>query len=93
MVPSPNCDTDFFDIVAQGLQVYILAPYLVIIYQVYILQASIDLTLENGLTLKKARSRKYPSETIKRADYAVKWFYVLPSLALLATPTQANFAT
>ena len=40
---------------------------------------------ENGFTLKKARSRRYPTQTIMDADYAY-------NIALLVnTPTQAKF--
>ena len=42
-VCSPDGDIDFFDIVAGVLQGDILAPYLFIICQDYILQTSIDL--------------------------------------------------
>ena len=39
---------------------------------------------ENGFTLEKARSRRYPAQTITDADYA-------DDVALLAnTPTQAE---
>ena len=49
------------------------------------MNTSIDLMKENGFTLKKkARSRKYPAETIKDADYA-------NDIALLANiPSQAK---
>ena len=44
----------------------------------------IDLTKENGFTLKKTRSRQYPAETITVTDYA-------EDLVLLAiTSTQAK---
>ena len=40
---------------------------------------------ENGITLKKIRSRRYPKESIRDADYA-------DDLSLLTnTPTQAEF--
>ena len=39
---------------------------------------------ENGFTLNKARSRRYPAENIKEADY-------MDDIALLTnTPTQAK---
>ena len=45
---------------------------------------SIDLMKDNGFTLKKARSRQYPAQTITDADYA-------DDVALLAnTPTKAK---
>ena len=44
----------------------------------------IDLIKENGFTLKKARNRQYPTETIMDADYA-------DDIALLAnTSTQTE---
>ena len=47
-------------------------------------QTSIDLMKENGFTLAKERSRRYPAQTISEADYA-------DDIALLAnTPTQAE---
>ena len=47
-----------------------LTPYLFIICRVYILQTSIDLMKENVFTLAKARSRRYPAQTITATDYA-----------------------
>ena len=45
---------------------------------------SIDLMKENGFTLKKARSRRYLTQTIMDTDYA-------DDIVLLAnTPTQAE---
>ena len=62
-----------------------LAPYLFIVCQDYLLRTSIDLMEENGLTLAKARSRRYLAQTITDADYA-------DDIALLAnTPAQAEF--
>ena len=44
----------------------------------------IDLMKENGFTLEKARSRRYPAQTITNADY-------IDEVALLAnTPTQVK---
>ena len=57
-----NGDTDFSDIVAGGF-----APYLFIICLDYVLDL-IYLIKENGFTLKMARSRLYPTETITDAD-------------------------
>ena len=49
-----------------------------------ILQTSIDQMKENDFTLKKAKSRQYPVQTIMDADYA-------DDIALLAnTPTQTE---
>ena len=64
-VPSPDGDTDFFDIVAGVLQGDILAPYLFIICLDYVLQTSIDPIKEIGFMLKKARCRPYSAETIR----------------------------
>ena len=47
-------------------------------------RTSIDLMKENCFTLEKARSRRYPAQTITDADYA-------DDIALLAnTPAQAE---
>ena len=78
-VRSSDGDTDFFDIVAGVLQGDMLAPYLFIIYLDYILQTLIDLIKENGFTLKRARSRRYSTETIRDTDYA-------DDIALLTIP-------
>ena len=56
--------------VAGVLQGDTLAPYLFIICLDYVLRTSVDVMKENGLTLKQARSRRYPAETITDADYA-----------------------
>ena len=69
-VRSRDGNTDFIDIVAGVLQVDSLAPYLFIIYLDYVLRTSIDFIKGNGFTLKMARSRRYPAETITDADYA-----------------------
>ena len=53
----PEGDIDFFDIIAGVLQGETLAPYLLIICGDYVLQISIDLMKENGLTLEIARRR------------------------------------
>ena len=67
---SPNDNTDFFDIVHGILLRDPLAPYLFIICQDNVLRTLIDLIKENGFTLKIARSRRYPAETITGAGYA-----------------------
>ena len=67
---SPYGDTDYFDIVAGVLQGDTLAPYLFIICLDYELRTSIDKIKENGFTLTKERSRRYPAKTITDADYA-----------------------
>ena len=59
----------FLDIVADVLQGDTLAPYLFIICLDYVLRMLIDLMNEHCFTLKKARSRRYPTQTITDADY------------------------
>ena len=55
-----------------------------VIYLDYVLRTSIDKMKENGSTLTKERSRRYPAHTITDADYT-------DDIALLAnTPAQAN---
>ena len=63
-VHSLNGDTDFFYIVAGVLQADTISSYLFIICLDYVLWTTIDLIKDNGFTLKKTRSRRYP------ADYA-----------------------
>ena len=73
-------ETDFFNIVARVLQGDTLTPYLFIICLDNVLRTSTDQIKENDFTLKKkkkAKSRRYPAETITDADYA-------DDLALLA---------
>ena len=83
-VHSLDGDTDFFDIVTGVPQGDTLTPYLFISCLDYMLQMSVDLMKENGFTLAKARSRRYPTQTITDADYA-------DDIALLANkPTQAE---
>ena len=83
-VPSPDGDTNYFDIVVDVLQGDTLPPYLVIICLVYVLRTSVDKIKENGFKLTKERSRRYAAKTITDADYA-------DDIALLAnTPTQAE---
>ena len=82
-VCSLDGDTYYFDIVAGVLQGDTLAPYLFVIYLVYVLRTSIDKIKENGFELTK-KSRRYPIKTITDADYA-------NDIALLAnTPAQAE---
>ena len=68
-VGSPNGDTDYFEIVAGVLQGDTWDPYLFIICLDYVLRTSIDKIKENGFNLIKERSRRYPAQTIKDADY------------------------
>ena len=63
MVRSLDGDKDFFDFVAGVLQGDTLALYFFILCQYYVLQTSIDLTKENGFTLKKVRNKQYPAKT------------------------------
>ena len=61
-----------------------IAPYIFSICLDYLLRTSIDSMKENGFTLAKARSRRYPARTISDADFA-------DDIAFLAnTPTQAE---
>ena len=77
-------DTDYFDIVAGVMQGDTLAPYLFIICLDNVLRTSKELRKENGFTLAKKRSRRYPAQTITDADY-------VNDIALLAnTPTQTE---
>ena len=55
-VPSPDGDTDYFDIVAGVLQGDTLALYLFIFCQDYVIRTSTDLMKENGFKLAKERS-------------------------------------
>ena len=83
-VCSPGRDTEYYDIVAGVLQGDMLAPYLFILYQDYVLRTSIDKIRENGFELTKKRGRRYPAKTITDADYA-------DDIAILAnTPNQAE---
>ena len=52
-------DTEVFDIVTGFLQANTLAPYLFITHLDNVLRTSLDQMKENGLTLKKASSRRY----------------------------------
>ena len=65
----PDGDIDCFNIISGVLQGNTLAPYLFIICLDYVFQTSIDLTKENGFTLKKERTRQYPTETLTDAVY------------------------
>ena len=62
MAQSPNNNTNFFNVVTGALQGYTLALYMFIICLDYVVWMSVDPIKENGGTLKKARSRKYPTE-------------------------------
>ena len=69
-VHSPDGDTDDFDTVAGVLQGDTLAPNFFIICLDYVLRTSIDKMKENGSTLTKERSRRYPTQKITDTDYA-----------------------
>ena len=57
-----------------------LAPYLFIICLDYILRMLIDLMKENGLILKKIRSKQYPAQTIMDyTDDSAPGKYIYPS--------------
>ena len=76
-VRSPDGDTEYFDIVAGVL-------YLFIICLDYVLRKSIHKIRENDFELTKKRSRRYPAKTITDANYA-------DDIAILAnTPNQAE---
>ena len=59
MVRSPDGDTDFFDIATGVLQGDTLAPYIFIICL-----DSMYSIKEKGLTLRNARSKRYPAQTV-----------------------------
>ena len=83
-VRSLDGDTEYFDIVAGVLQGDMLAPYLFIICQDYVLRTSIDKIKENGFELTKKRSRRYTAKTITDTDNA-------DDIVILAnTPNQAK---
>ena len=63
-VRSYDGDTDFFEIVADMLEGSTLAPYLFIICLDNVFLTSIGLIKEKGLTLGKARSKRYPAQTM-----------------------------
>ena len=69
-VQSLDRDTDPFDVLAGVLQGDTLAPFIFIICLDYVLRTSVDLLKELGFTLKTARGRRFPAETITDADYA-----------------------
>ena len=70
MVRSPDGDTEFFEIVAGVLQGDTLAPFLFILGLDYALRTSADLHADLGFTLTKARSSRYPAQSITDVDYA-----------------------
>ena len=77
-------ETYYFHIVVGMLQGYTLATYVFIICLDYVLRMSIDKMKDNGLKLAKERSRRYPAQTIRDADYTED-ITLLPN-----TPTQAE---
>ena len=85
MVQSPYRNTCFFDIVAGVLQRDTSPLYLFIICLDYVLRTSIDVIKENSFTLKKAKSRRYLTETITDTDYADG------IMLLTKTPIQAEY--
>ena len=69
-IPSPDGNSDYFDIVASVMLEDTLSSYQFIICQDYVLRTSIDLMKENCFKLAKERSQRYPNQTITDADYA-----------------------
>ena len=69
-VRSSDGDPNFFDTMTVVLQGDCFAPYMFIICLDYVLRTTIDLMKENGFTLKKLRSRRYPVETMTETDYS-----------------------
>ena len=71
-----------------------LAPYLFIFWLDYILLMLIDLIKENGFTLKKAKSRWYPAETMTDTDLCrqtdASYKYTCPSESLLYSLEQVS---
>ena len=59
-VPSPDGDTDYFDIVAGILQGDTLAPYLFIICLDYMLRTSIDKNQRKRFQANKRKKQKVP---------------------------------
>ena len=83
-VPSPDGDTNYFDIVAGVLQGDTLAPYLFIICLDHGFRTSIDKIKENDFELTKKRSKRYRAKPINDADY-------VDDIPILANaPTQAE---
>ena len=58
-------DTDYFDIVAGGLQGDTLAPNRYIICLDYVLRTSIDLMKESSFKLTKERSKRDPHKQLR----------------------------
>ena len=69
-VRNPDGGIDYFDIEADVLQGDTLTPYIFIICLDYVLRTYIDKMKDNGLKLTKKRSRRYPAQIIKDAEYA-----------------------
>ena len=69
-VRSPDGDTVYFDITAGALQRDLIARYLFIISLYDVPRMSTDKMKDNGFTLTKERSRRYPAPTITVADNA-----------------------
>ena len=59
MVSLSDGDTNFFDIIAEVLQVNILTPVLFIIYLDYIIRTLVALIIENVFTLKRAETKRF----------------------------------
>ena len=93
LLPSPDGDTDYFDIVAGLLQGDTLAPNLFIICLDYMFRTSINKIKENGFKLTKERSRSYPAKTITDADYTDDKAILANTLAQAKTLHSLEWAT
>ena len=69
-IRSTDGESDFFGFVISVLQGDTLAPYLFLISQDNELRTTINLTKENDSTLKKARRKRYLTETLTNSDNA-----------------------
>ena len=69
MVCTHNRNTDFYDMISGVLHGDILATYLFILCLDYVLQMPMNLIRENCFTIKWAKWRRYPVETMIDADY------------------------
>ena len=67
---SADGGADYFDFAASMLHEVTLFPYKFIICLDYMHRTYIDKMKDSGFKLAKERSRKYPTQTIKDAEYA-----------------------
>ena len=68
--PSPDGDTEFFEILAGVLQGDILAPYLFIIVLDHAMRQAVGIESNLGFTLDRSRSRRHPAKVICGTDFA-----------------------